>query len=76
MGWISDAKRNGHALEIRDAETSSGGLGQPTSLHVEQWYFTDGIMVHDNVNEIIGKFGEADLLRTAVSQFQSPLYAA
>ena len=31
---------------------------------------------HGNVNEIIGKFGGADQLRTAVSQLQSLLYAA
>jgi hypothetical protein len=30
---------------------------------------------HGNVNEIIGKFGGADQLRTAVSQLQSLLYA-
>jgi type I restriction enzyme R subunit len=31
---------------------------------------------HGNVNEIIGKFGGADQLRTAVNQLQSLLYAA
>jgi hypothetical protein len=31
---------------------------------------------HGNVNEIIGKFGGADHLRTAVNQLQSLLYAA
>ena len=31
---------------------------------------------HGNVNEIIGKFGGADHLRTAVNQLQSRLYAA
>jgi type I restriction enzyme R subunit len=31
---------------------------------------------HGNVNEIIGKFGGADQLRTAVKQLQSLLYAA
>lgn len=30
---------------------------------------------HGNVNEIIGKFGGADQLRTAVNQLQSVLYA-
>ncbi len=30
---------------------------------------------HGNVNEIIGKFGGADQLRTAVNQLQSLLYA-
>lgn len=30
---------------------------------------------HGNVNEIIGKSGSADQLRTAVNQFQSLLYA-
>jgi type I restriction enzyme M protein len=30
---------------------------------------------HDNVNEIIGKFGGADQLRNAVNQLQSLLYA-
>jgi type I restriction enzyme R subunit len=31
---------------------------------------------HGNVNAIIGKFGGADQLRTAVNQLQSLLYAA
>ena len=31
---------------------------------------------HGNVNEIIGKFGGADQLRSAVNQLQSLLYAA
>jgi type I restriction enzyme R subunit len=31
---------------------------------------------HGNVNEIIGKFGRADQLRSAVNQLQSLLYAA
>ena len=31
---------------------------------------------HGNVNAIIGKFGGADRLRTAVNQLQSLLYAA
>ncbi len=31
---------------------------------------------HGNVNEIIGKFGGPDQLRTAVNQLQSLLYAA
>jgi type I restriction enzyme, R subunit len=30
---------------------------------------------HGNVNEIVGKFGGPDQLRTAVSQLQSLLYA-
>ncbi|MGN6553705.1 MAG: hypothetical protein ACTHLW_08285 [Verrucomicrobiota bacterium] len=30
---------------------------------------------HGNVNKIIGKFGGADQLRTAVNQLQSLLYA-
>lgn len=34
------------------------------------------IFYHGNANEIIGKFGGADQLRTAVSQLQSLLYAA
>lgn len=33
------------------------------------------ISQHGNVNEIIGKFGGADQLRTAVNQLQSLLYA-
>ena len=31
---------------------------------------------HGNLNEIIGKFGGADQLRTAVNQLQSLLYVA
>jgi type I restriction enzyme R subunit len=34
------------------------------------------ISQHGNVNEIIGKFGGADQLRTAVNQLQTLLYAA
>jgi hypothetical protein len=33
MPGPTDAKRSGHVPEIRRAETSSGGLGQRTSLH-------------------------------------------
>lgn len=38
---------------------AAGWDNEPHSIAGE-WYFTDDLMAHGNVNEIVGKFGGAD----------------
>ena len=52
--------------------TNSSLITQPSSFPA----VLPLISHHGNVNEIIGKFGGADQLRTAVNQLQTLLYAA